>query len=277
MKLLERLKLKLQKLLKLAGKMLLVVFALLGAVVVLVAIFAPETTQTTSDTKQSEAKDAGVRVKDTKPISPADAEICRGKDAEIPAVYDKTLHSAARKNACETAARMIANGANVNAHDGDRTPLHYAGNALETAELLISHGANVNARGDHDWTPLYFVKTLETAKLLVAHGADVNGRAARDHTPLHEAIRFEAPIEIAEFLISQGADIQARGWNNWTPLHYAVDAGNVEIAEWLIANNADVNAVGGYGTPLEFAIFLEKEKMIALLRAHGGKCNVKCP
>jgi len=267
------------KFLKLLGKILLFAFAFIGVVIVLVAIFvSPETTQTTSDVeqveaegigksassaKQAEAKDAGKIASNAKRINSSD--ICRGKDAKLP-IYGKKvspLGRAALVNACETAARMIADGADIHARDTDgykNTPLHHAvsGNALETAKLLIAHGADVHAQGPIDRMPLHFASddSLEIARLLIAHGADVN---ARD---------------------------QARLGQGDTPLHFAVTGNDVEFAKLLIAHGADVNATGFVdATPLDLALEGEAleydpndyEKIIALLRAHGGKCNVKCP
>lgn len=307
------------KFLKLLGKILLVAFALIGAVVVLVAIFvSPETTQSASSEKQVEATDVGasatsekqVEVKGvSEPTSSAkrinSSDICRGKDAKLP-IWGQTvspLGRAALVNACETAARMIVDGADIHAHDSDgtkNTPLHYAvrENALETAKLLIAHGADVNARGNDDLTPLHFAGKgdVETVKLLIADGTDINARSKNfGETPLHLAAQRNA-IEVTRLLIDQGMDVNVLGKYGHTPLHMSVAYNAAETTELLIASGADVNAIDTLykRTPLDEALSGQsteenlKElgaggdpdkygKIIALLRTHGGRCNRDCP
>jgi len=307
------------KFLKLLGKILLFAFAFIGVVIVLVAIFvSPETTQTTSDVeqveaegvgksassaKQAEAKDAGKIASNAKRINSSD--ICRGKDAELP-FWGKTVSSlgrAALVNACETAARMIADGADIHAHDSSgikNTPLHYAAreNAFETAKLLIAHGADVNARGHDDLTPLHFVGRggAKTANLLIVSGADINARGKNfGDTPLHKAAQRNA-IESTRLLINQGSDVNALGKYGHTPLHMSAAYNATETTELLVASGADVNAIDTLHnrTPLDEALSEQKAerhlkelgaggdpdkygKIIALLRSHGGRCNKGCP
>jgi len=241
----------------------------------------------------------------TTSVSPT---ICWGKDVDFdsPDADDVKrgwthLHIASMLNACESAARLISHGADVNVRDKERrTPLHHVavGNSVETAKLLIAHGADVNARDKESSTPLHYAASsatysndfdIETAKLLIAHGADVDAHDKNSKTPLHRAVRG-IDIEFAEY--------------NKALLHLVVHENAIAFAELLIANGADVNA--GYGTtytPLWSAIrkaerteeWIERvkypskeeerafeklkkkyEKMIHLLRAHGGKCQFGC-
>jgi len=109
----------------------------------------------------------------TTSISPT---ICWGKDANFNSPNAGAvkrgvthLHLATLKNACESAARLIAHGADVNVRDrDDKSPLHWAAaaDATETAELLISNGANVNA-GRNTFTPLD--NAIASADRVIAH------------------------------------------------------------------------------------------------------------
>lgn len=188
--------------------------------------------------------------------------ICQGQDAEFNiADGAKTggtaLHTAAKANACVSAARLITKGANVHAHNKyNETPLHIAASedAVETAELLIAYGADVNARDAAGWTPLHDAASgsVGVARLLITKGAIVDAYSAeRD-------LSFSVPAN--------------------TPLHMAALFASVEVAELLLANGANVNAHSSSGdTPLDYALGRKGyEKMIELLRAHGGGCNTEC-
>lgn len=237
------------KFLKLLGKILLVAFAFIGVVIVLVAIFVPRNGADTSSEKQVEATDVGEPESSVKQAEAKDAgkiassakrinssEICRGKDAKLPPDLALPLHAAASFNACETAARMIADGADINARDknlGD-TPLHKAAksNAVEIALLLIETGLDVNVLGKYGHTPLHMsaaYNATETAELLIARGADVNTiDSLYNRTPLDEALSGQSDEE-------------------------------------------NMKKLGAGGDPDKY------KKMIALLRANGGKCNKDCP
>jgi len=228
------------------------------------------------------------------------AAICRGQDAKFniadgAKTGDTPLHTAAEANACVSAARLIAEGANIHAYNKfNSTPLHVAAtdNAVETAKLLIAHSADVNARNDVGFTPLHFA-TSEVAELLIAHGADVNASAHPGaptmigSTPLHVAATSDDRIEVAKLLIANGAVVDAytvvdeyfRDVSTAnTSLHVAAFVNAVEVAELLIANGANVNAHTNLGeTPLDQALDEGHNQMIELLRTHGGGCNKKCP
>ena len=106
------------------------------------------------------------------------------------------LHTAAWKNACETAEVLLEYGADLNAKDKNgSTPLHIAAerDAHQTAEVLLNHGAQITARatavdsnGDKvlDATPLHMVAMVnahQTAEVLLQHGADVHAKDNNDN------------------------------------------------------------------------------------------------
>ena len=90
-----------------------------------------------------------------------------------PSTRDISIWEAAGDGNIEAVKQLLANGADVNAKDGDgATPLHYATDR-EIAELLIANGANVNAKDGDGETPLDLAidfKRIKTADLLRKHG-----------------------------------------------------------------------------------------------------------
>ena len=138
---------------------------------------------------------------------------------------------------------------------------------LQRVEKFINGGANVDAKDREGQTALHYAAKagqIAVAKLLIANGADVN--AGDDWTPLVEAAYCSK--EMVELLLAKGADINT---GKWTPLHGAV-YGHNDIVELLIAKGANVNARDGFGrTPLFYAQYQGRTKIVELLRKHGAK------
>jgi len=182
----------------------------------------------------------------TTSISPT---ICWGKDANFNSPNAGAvkrgvthLHLATLKNACESAARLIAHGADVNVRDrDDKSPLHWAAAADAT----------------------------ETAELLIVHGADVNAHDRENRTPLHFATKFNS-VETAELLISNGANVNA-GRNTFTPLDNAIASADRVIAHANAIKYPSKKEKKKYEKEKK-----EHEKMVHLLRAHGGRCYWEC-
>ena len=167
----------------------------------------------------------------------------------------------------------------VNTKDADgNTPLHFAARERDhkRVEMLLSHGAEVNAKDKYGDTPLHDAArnhASDTTEILLKNGADINAKNNRGNTPLHEAVGRNSS-EVAEILLKYGANANAK--NNTfesTPLHEAVGRNSYEVAEILLKNGADANAKTKYGRkPLHVAEEgYKREKMIALLRKHGGR------
>jgi len=183
-----------------------------------------------------------------------------------PSTRDISIWEAAGDGNIEAVKQLLANGADVNAKDGDgATPLHYATDR-EIAELLIANGANVNAKDGDGETPLDLTNT-EIADLLREHGGKhgvINGAAA------------DGDIEAVKKFLAVGTDVNTKdGWE-WTPLHYAAIRGHKEIAELLIAKGANVNAKNNVGdTPLDLATHLSNPnaspEIADLIRKQGAK------
>lgn len=101
----------------------------------------------------------------------------------------------------ELARWLIEQGADVNAAADNAqrvAPLHAAAAVCdrETAALLLARGADPNARQQMDYTPLHGAASrgdVELAKLLLAHGADREAKASDGLTPADVARKYGHP------------------------------------------------------------------------------------
>ena len=127
----------------------------------------------------------------------------------------KAFHEAVSNNDVETARRMIAAGADVNApYDGHDYSILTAccnGN-YELVQLLIESGADVNVRDKYESTPLLECDPYypEIIKLLLSAGAQVNVRDNENNTPLLFTATTCKP-ESVRLLIAAGAHINVHG------------------------------------------------------------------
>ena len=101
------------------------------------------------------------------------------------------LHEAALANDAAAVARLVAQGASIDARDSrGLTPLHWAAShdARETVEALVVQGAETDAKDGDGRTPLHVAlgaKAWETAEWLVAQDADIDAASDRGETALH--------------------------------------------------------------------------------------------
>ena len=91
----------------------------------------------------------------------------------------------------------------------EKDDLFNAANSGNTQQLqkLISQGINVNAMNGERETALHMAAArghFETVMLLVRSGANVNAQTVKNWIPLHHAVRFRHP-NIVNFLIQNGA------------------------------------------------------------------------
>ena len=167
----------------------------------------------------------------------------------------KAFHEAVKKNDVETARRMIAAGADVNAPD-DKDD--YA---------ILTACCNGN---------------YELVRLLVESGADVNIRDKYESTPLLECDAYYP--EIIKLLLDSGAKVNVRDNENNTPLLFAAMTGKPESVKLLIDAGAHINVHGddSQETPYDLArfeaTFMENEDapaiMELLLEAGALKCVI---
>ena len=100
---------------------------------------------------------------------------------------------------------LLRHGADTNAKDLGRMPLHYAAliNAHAMAEVLLKHGADINVKDD-DWRPLHYAAAKNahaTAKVLLKHGADINAKDTRGRTPIDRAAH-ETAVLLRRYMLS---------------------------------------------------------------------------
>ena len=180
------------------------------------------------------------------------------------------LHLAARSGHTSVVQLLLANGAAIDALDGNgRTPLFAAisGQWKDAVEMLVKHGANVNARDSDRRTPLHYAGIWgdeDVLLLLLANKADVMAVDSFGHTPMHMAGRVPA----AKILLTHGAALSAGDLRGETALHLATHDDNKEMIEWLLANGADVTSSDAYGqTPLHYATKDGNKNFVDLLLA----------
>jgi ankyrin repeat protein len=115
----------------------------------------------------------------------------------------------------------------------------------------------------------------EIVKQHLADGVDINLKDEVGFTPLHKAVQSRS-IVMVDVLVAEGADVNAKNNYGSTPLHMAVWKHWGGAIELLIDNGGHINAKNNTGeTPLDYTqdILIDdwKEKVISLIRKHGGK------
>jgi ankyrin repeat protein len=161
------------------------------------------------------------------------------------------LDDAAQSGDAELVARLLDDGADINAAGTFGTALHWA--------ALNGHG--------------------EVAALLAARGADLDASSEALGMPLHAAAQ-RGHDGVARVLLDRGAAVDPRNRDQFTPLHLAAHYGHAGVARALIDHGADVNAVGvssggavlgdGLTSPLHLAFRGGHGEIVAALRSAGA-------
>jgi len=118
--------------------------------------------------------------------------------------------------------------------------LHEAAAAgdIERVKLLIAQGADVMAHDDKGGTPLH--RAVENGHkaivgILLENDADLNAQNNKGWTPLHLAASWGGHKDMVEILLEQGADVSLLNKDGWNALHTAAEAGQREILVMLMA------------------------------------------
>lgn len=135
----------------------------------------------------------------------------------------KAFHEAVKKNDVETARRMIAAGADVN------------------APFLVSDATNSS---DMQYSIFDCIEDsrLEMLELLISEGADVNVQNQYGESPLSESV-VHGESKCVDLLIANDADVNSRDEEGSTPIFGAIIARQTNILRTLIENGADINVV----------------------------------
>lgn len=189
----------------------------------------------------------------------------------------KSLHEAIQSSDLATLKRLLSNGANVNAVDGEgNTPLHVAATIgrRDAAELLIGAGASLEAKDNYGFTPLHVAARNSywgtgVAQFLISKGANIGATTPlRKLTILHFAAEGGDP-NLIELLVQKGADINAVDKHHHTPLLWAVAWGQHDQSksvEALLRAGADVLIESELGlNPLDEAILADNKTIAKLL------------
>lgn len=200
------------------------------------------------------------------------------KTVPNPGLNDSLL-SAAFHGRQDEVGSLIAQGANVNAHDpGDgSTPLIIATQRDHAGlvSLLLQKGADVRAKDDSGFTPLIYATKAPIAKMLIDKGADVNARGLDKMTPLIKAAGTGLS-EVVKVLLEAGADVNAKDAGGSTALIAATDNGFQDIAGVLLRKGADANAADGTGrTALIHSVVAGRTDLVKLLLDAGANPNTK--
>jgi ankyrin repeat protein len=145
----------------------------------------------------------------------------------------------------------------------------------EAVRTLIAQGADVNAPQGDGMTGLHWAARhgdVGIARQLIVAQANPNvGTRIGAHTPLHVASRA-GTADIVKLLLDAGADPQAKTTTGVTPIHFAAMAGAPDVIRALLDNGADVNtAEPAWGqTPLMLAAAQNRIQAIALLLERGA-------
>ncbi len=160
----------------------------------------------------------------------------------------KSLVQAAEDGNLEQVKKFIAQGADVNASEGDKpwTPLLAAACAGQTqvVKLLLENGAKVDAVDANRFTPLLYAMWCddeEAVRLLISHGADVNRRVSEEneYTPIFYA-NWQGHAGIVKALIDAGANVNAKGLEGWTILHYVILETKADVSKQFIGTGVNI-------------------------------------
>ena len=209
-----------------------------------------------------------------------------------PPLPPMSLHDAACSGETETALRLIATGADIDAQDGsDNTPLRCAiiNHKTETAIALIAAGADIYIRYKGN-TPLHTAEWCDEINVALALiAADKNVVDVQNwwwDTPLHSAV-INDHIEVVRVLKDAGANLNVRNKARNTPLGEAIKRGITEIEQVLrdssppptpeeIAARAGIPLNDKYGnTPLHIAAWRGETEIALRLIIAGADRNVK--
>ena len=159
------------------------------------------------------------------------------------ATMDRALIEATARNDVETARRLIAAGANVNAQDENRDSAFLLAGArgrLEILKLTLAAGADLKSMNRYGGTaliPACHYGHIDTVRELLKTTIDVDHVNRLGWTALLETVILgdggPVHVEIARLLVARGANINLADSQGTTPLAHARQRGYREMANFL--------------------------------------------
>jgi ankyrin repeat protein len=184
-------------------------------------------------------------------------------------------------------AAMLDDGFDPLVEQQGLTALHVVAGAgfLDAVRLLVDAGVDVNLGPDAADALIADAAAHSNPQILtMMTGAETDpdaiARATSLRTPLNLAVE-NGHTDVAALLIEAGADVNAGGeW--YSPLYSAILFGDAGLVELLLEHGARVNAAvriqdrsvfAGfrYARPVEVARIIQRDDLVALLQAHGGR------
>ena len=169
----------------------------------------------------------------------------QAKSSDEASARDQQLIAASERGDVAEVRTLLAQGASIGAKDvRGRTALMAAthANQIETAAVLIAAGADVNARDNIKDSPYLYAgaegRHLESVRELLKTKIDVNHVNNYGWTALLEVcLKHRGPvyIDIVRVLLAGGANPNLADKEGVTPLAHAESTGNVEIVKLLKA------------------------------------------
>jgi ankyrin repeat protein len=172
--------------------------------------------------------------------------------------------------------QLLAAGADVDAEQEGRTPLHLAIQAGQdkVLQVLLAAGADVNAKMPDGCTVLHLATRLNmqgVVQQLVTAGADVEASYGQSNfTPLLAA-SFQGYTDVVRVLLAAGATTEAAGPGYISPLQAAVCKGSLEMMRLLLHSGADPRRERFGCTCLELAVLYGKAAVVQLLLDEWGQ------
>jgi ankyrin repeat protein len=171
-----------------------------------------------------------------------------GTPARLAEASAKSVAEAAQSKDAATVKKLLKDGADVNAAQGDgMTALHWAAlnGDVDMTSMLLYAGANVGAKTRiGGYTPLHLAAQVGHANViapLVAAGAQVTALTSTGATALMQAAH-SGNADAVRILIENGADPNVKETaNGQTALMFAAAADRVDVVKLLLSRGADLD------------------------------------